>query len=338
MCSVPRDPAYRRRGRRLLFVLLAAAVLTSDLPAQTTLLFLELQSVVAYSSSARGFQFHSLTADDVMQKPSAGFDLVHKISGRTRDYGTLAVQARLAYDENRSGRVEFQLYNAFLKFKAGFADLWVGHNRPAWGLSTVLDNHGLLLPSLAMLGFGFDRDWGLGLNKDYPWGSAGLSLTTGSGMPLRLKGNYLLSGRVSRGDLLRENVSFGLSATFGRVLEVMGYHLMDDEPADLRALTLDVSYFWRNMETRADVMVGRKAGRNFVALFWRQGLIALAEGRLRLEFQPVLVKWGPDWESRLGGGISYQASPEIALRTMVWRDAERNDTRFVFQIYYYGTL
>ncbi|MDH4198200.1 MAG: hypothetical protein OEW05_12365 [Candidatus Aminicenantes bacterium] len=338
MCDARHRPAGRRPGRLLLFVLLAAAALTSELPAQSTLLFLELQGVVAYSSAARGVQLYSLLADDVMQKPSLGFDLVHKLSGRTRDYGTLAVQARLAYDENRSGRVEFQLYNAYLKMKAGFADIWVGHNRPAWGLSTILDNHGLLLPALAMLGFGFDRDWGFGLSKDTLWGSAALALTTGSGMPLHIKGNYLLSGRVSRGDLLRENVSFGLSAAFGRVLETMGYHLIEDEPVNLGSLALDVSYFWRNMESRADVMVGRKAGQNFVALFWRQSLVALEEGRLRLDFQPVLVKSGPDWTSWLGAGASYQASRDIALRTMVWRDGQRNDTRLVFQIYYYRNI
>jgi hypothetical protein len=338
MCNVRRAPAGRRRGRRFLFVLLAAAALTGELPAQSTLFFLEVQGVVAYSSAARGLQPFSLIADEVMQKPSLGFDLVHKLSGRTRDFGTLAVQARLAYDERRSGRVEFQLYNAYLKMKAGFADIWVGHSRPAWGLSTILDNHGLLLPTLAMLGFGFDRDWGFGLNKDYEWGGAALALTTGSGMPLHFKGNYLVSGRVSRGDLLKENVTFGLSAAFGRVLEVMGYQLMEDEPVGLASLAFDFSYFWRNMESRAEVMVGRKAGQNFLALFWRQGLVALAEGRFRLDLQPVLVKSGPDWKSWLGACVSYQASPDIALRTMVWRDGERNDTRLVFQVYYYRNL
>ncbi len=293
---------------------------------------------MAYSSAARGLQPFSLMAEDVMQKPSAGFDLVHKLSGRTRDYGTVAVQARLAYDEHRPARVEFQLYNAYLKVKAGFADIWIGHNRPAWGLSTVVDSHGLLLPTLAMMGFGFDRDWGFGLNKDYAWGDAALAVTAGSGMPLLLKGNVLLSGRVSRGDLLRENVSFGLSAAVGRVLETMGYDLLEDEPVDLGSLAFDVSYFWRNMESRADVMVGRKAGRNFLALFGRLGLVALEEGRLRLDLQPVLVNIASDWKTWLGAGVSYQASRDVALRTMVWRDVHRNDTRLVFQVYYYRNI
>jgi hypothetical protein len=322
----------------MLPALVALAALAGEARAQSTLFFLEVQGVLAYSSAARRLQPYSLQADDVMQKPSLGFDLVHKLSSRTRDYGTVAVQARLAYDEHRSGRVEFQLYNAYLKMKAGFADIWVGHGRPAWGVSTILDNHALILPTLAMMGFGFDRDWGLGLNKDYAWGSAAVALTTGSGMPLYLKGNYLFSGRVSRGDLLQENVSFGLSAAFGRVLDVMGYHLMADEPVNLATLALDFSYFWRNMESRADVMIGRQAGRSFLALFWRQGLIALAEGRLRLDLQPVVVKSGPDWTSSLGGCVTYQASRDIALRAMVWRDGERNDTRFVWQIYYYRNL
>ena len=80
-----------------------------------------------------------------------------------RDIGTLAVQARLAYDPEEGGKAQFQLYNAYFRYKAGFADIWAGHSRPALGLSSVLDSHALLLPTLAMTGYGFDRDWGVGI-------------------------------------------------------------------------------------------------------------------------------------------------------------------------------
>ncbi|MCK7470484.1 MAG: hypothetical protein MZU95_06595 [Desulfomicrobium escambiense] len=82
--------------------------------------------------------------------------------GRTRDIGVLAVQARLAYDQEGEHKLEPQLYNAYFRLKTKFAGIWIGHSRPALGLSSVLDGHALLLPAPAMLGYGFDRDWGSG--------------------------------------------------------------------------------------------------------------------------------------------------------------------------------
>ena len=168
--------------------------------------------------------------DDVMQKPSLGFDLVKRFSGKTRDIGVLAVQARLAYDQEGEHKLEPQLYNAYFRLKTKSAGVWIGHNRPALGLSSVLDSHALLLPAPAMLGFGFDRDWGLGLERDFGWGGAAASLTAGSGMPLYFKGNFLPAARVSKGVPARDNYSVGLSLARGNVLETMGYTLVGTSP------------------------------------------------------------------------------------------------------------
>ena len=110
---------------------------------------------------------------EVMQKPSLGFDYVQRFSGATGDFAVLAVQGRLAWNQEGEKTFEPQLYNAYLKFKLTAADLWIGHNRPRFGLSSVLDSHGTLLQPLAMMGFGFDRDWGIGFDKDFAGGSAG---------------------------------------------------------------------------------------------------------------------------------------------------------------------
>ena len=103
------------------------------LRAQSTLLFLELQAIGAYSTAAAGFQLFSLMPDDAMQKPSLGFDLVRRFSGRTGDIGVLAVQARLAYDQEGEHKLEPQLYNAYFRLKTKVAGIWIGHNRPALG-------------------------------------------------------------------------------------------------------------------------------------------------------------------------------------------------------------
>jgi len=306
--------------------------------AQTTLLYFELQGVAAYSTAARAFQLYSLMAEETMQKPSFGLDLVKRLSGKTRDWGVLAVEARFAYDQEGGHRLELQVYNAYIRYKAGFADIWAGHNRPALGLDYALDNHAVLLPGPAMLGFTFDRDWGVGAQRDYRWGSAAASLTAGSGMPLYFKGNYLAALRFSSGVLARDNFSIGASLAGGNVLETIGNNLIDAAPRSLAVAALDATYLWRNLENRVEVLAGRKAGSNIVLLFWRSGLNLMDDGRLKLEAQPSLMRTDGAWTCRLAGGVTYQVTADLSLRSMVQYDNGQKDARFVVQVYYYKGL
>jgi len=324
----------RRLGAWIFLTLVPAA----GVLGQSHLLYFELQGVAGYSTGENKAVFHSLSAEDVMQKSSLGFDYLLRLSGRSRDIGVLAVQARAAYDPAGDPKAELQLYNAYIRLKGGFADIWAGHSRPALGLSSALDSHALLLPTLAMLGYGFDRDWGAGLLSDFAWGNAALSLTAGSGMPLRLGGNFLASARVSKGVLARDNYSLGLSAAAGNILDVMGYHVMSDEPRPFRGVSADLTYLRDNLENRAEVFVGRKGGRDILALFWRLGVSLLEEGRLRLEAQPVLMRSGSDWTSLLSVGASLQITGDLALRSLVQYDRTARATRFVLQAYYYRSL
>ncbi len=319
-------------------ILLALAFAAGGASAQSRLFYLEIQGVGAYSTADRAFQAFSLTRDDVMQKPSLGFDFVQRITGRTRDYGVLAVQARLAYTQDARHPFQVQVYNAYFRYKAGFADLWAGHNRPALGLSSVLDSHALLLPTTAMLGFGFDRDWGFGAQRDFSWGGAALSLTAGSGMPLYLRGNYLASGRVGLGVPARDNYGLGLSFAGGKILDSMGYELMSPDPMSFTAVAADAAYLWRNLENRFEVVAGRKAGSNYLTIFWRGGLSLLEEGRLKIEGQPVVIKTAGTWSTMLAGGVTWLLSADLSARSMVLYDSARKDTRFVVQLYYYKGL
>jgi hypothetical protein len=299
-----------------------------------SLFFLEIQGVAAYSKAADGIQFASLKPEASMQKPSLGFDLVRRFSGTARDIGVLALQIRLAHNNRGGFPLEIQVHNAYFRWKAGFADVWAGHNRPPLGLSYPLDNHALLLPSPAMTGFGFDRDWGVGLQRDFAWGDAAAALTAGSGMPLHLKGNYLVSFRASKGVLARDNHSLGLSMAFGRVLETMGLHLVDQEPDPFGAVALDGTVLWRNLEGRFEALVGRKSGQTIAHFFWRGGLNLLEEGRLKLEAQPSVRRAGGMWDYLLAGGASLLINSDLAARAMVLYDHARRDKRFVLQLYY----
>lgn len=318
--------------------LLALILMAGGAGAQSRLFYLEIQGVGAYSTADRGFQAFSLTREDVMQKPSLGFDFVQRFAGRTRDYGVLALQARLAYGADARHPFQVQVYNAYFRYKAGFADFWIGHNKPALGLSSVLDSHALLLPTTAMLGFGFDRDWGLGAQRDLAWGGAAVSLTAGSGMPLYLRGNYLASGRVALGVPARDNYGLGLSFAGGKILDTMGYALMTPDPMPFAAIAADATYLWRNLENRFEVMAGRRAGTDFLALFWRGGLALLDEGRLKIEGQPIVIRTAGAWKTEAAAGITWLLSADLSVRSMVLYDSSLKDTRFVLQLYYYKGL
>jgi hypothetical protein len=324
------DPA-----RKALALVALLAALAAGLRAQSTLLYLELQAVAAYSTAEREVQFFSLMPGDAMQKPSLGFDLVKRFSGKIRDIGVLAVQARLAYDGPGESKVEPQLYNAYFRLKTKPLDLWIGHNRPALGLASGLDSHALLLPAPPMLGFGFDRDWGAGIARDTAWGGLAASLTAGSGMPLRLRGNYLVAARVFKGVPARDNASLGLSLAHGNVLEGMGYGPAMSDPLAWTVASLDATYLWRNFEHRAEVLVGRRGGALTALAFYRAGMALLREGRLKIEVQPGLWRREGAWDHALGAGLTYLFNADLAGRVIVFGGSGSGGARFAIQLYYY---
>jgi opacity protein-like surface antigen len=321
---------------------LTAALLASLLPtaalASSRLLYFEAQGVAGYSDKEDGIIFHSESAEDVMQKSSVGFDFIQRLSGETGDFGMIAVQGRLAYDPDAENEIEPQLYNAYYKHKAGWADIWAGHSRPAFGLSSVLDTHALLLPTLAMHGFGFDRDWGVSAGRDFAWGNLSASVTAGSGMPLRLEGNYLASARISKGVLSQDNWELGLSLGAGETLHTMGYEVMHDEPLPFAMTGADFTYLWDNYEARFEAMGGTNRDEDALALFACLGMNLLDEGRLKLEIQPEYSKIGEHDGFRFSAGPTYQLTDELALRAMYRYDEHDSENQAVMQIYYYRKI
>src|SRR4051812_30451294 len=124
----------------LIMVLAAVAAQAAD-----HLLYLEAQGIAGYSSAASKPIYYSMNKDAEMQKPSIGFDYVQKFTDGTRDVATLALQARLALVAEGGGKyhAQGQLYNGYLKVKTEAVDGWIGHNRPAFGLGSYFDSHGL---------------------------------------------------------------------------------------------------------------------------------------------------------------------------------------------------
>lgn len=299
------------------------------------LLFLEAQGVAGYSSMEKAVVHHSMTAAEPMQKSSVGFDLLRKFSGASGDTGTLAVQARLAWDPDAPNRLEPQLYNAYFRAKTPAAYVWAGHSRPAAGLESYFDTHGALLQALPMYGYGFDRDWGFGASRDFDWGDAALSLTSGTGMRARGAGNYLVSARAARGVLNRDNYSAGIYGSLGKIPEIEGYKVTDGAEMPYTAAGLDGALLWDRWELRGDLRAGEKAGMHYLAGLGRLGVNLLEENRLKLEAQAVYsgMEGMEGWA--LACGVSLAVTPALSWRTLFEYEDAMSDKRLVTQLYYY---
>jgi len=322
----------------LFWVGLAAACSLTPLAAADHLFFIEAQGIAGYSFFAREIVYYSHMDLESMQKSSLGFDYVQRFSSATRDIAVLSLQARLALDVREQVKMESQIYNAFLKFKARPVDFWIGHNRPQFGLASHFDQHAHLLQPLVMNGYGFDRDWGIGLERDTAWGDFGLSLTAGSGMSLRFLGNWLLAGRLAKGILEKDNYNFGLSVGFGKTLDVMGNYLLSETPLPFRLAGVDMTWLKNNWENRVEFAIGRKLGVNAAAVLWRLGLGLLRENRLKLEVQPALFREKGRNHIQLSCGLTFLANADWTLRAMYLYDRHSRDSRLVFQVYFYKGL
>jgi hypothetical protein len=315
------------------------------------LLYFEAQGIAGYSTEVRRPITYSQNPDAEMQKPSVGFDYVQRFSGGSGDVATFALQARLALtednppgtdygsNENRSKyTLEPQVYNAYLKVKTPLSYVWVGHNRPAFGLSSYFDSHGLILRTLAIQGFGYDRDWGGGLYRDFSWGDISASVTTGSGMPVYMKGNYMTAARISYGVQSQDNFNLGFSVGYGNTLDTMGYRLRDPEALPMKLGAVDLTILRNNLEHRFDVYAGTWLDKDTYAMSYRLGVNVDQEGRLKIEAQPTYWKFGEEKDYELALCLSSQVTSNLTTRLGYSYDHSRDDNRITLQLYYYRPL
>jgi hypothetical protein len=303
------------------------------------LLYFEAQGIAGYSSEVKKPIYYSMNPDAEMQKPGLGFDYIQRLSGESGDFATLAVQGRLALTEDGNNyKLEPQLYNAYVKMKTPVAYMWVGHNRPAFGLSSYFDSHGLILRTLAIQGFGYDRDWGGGLYKDFSWGDISASVTTGSGMPVYMKGNYMTAARVSYGVQSQDNFNLGFSLGYGSTLDTMGYRLRDPEPLQMRLAGVDLTILRNNLEHRFDLYAGTWLDKDTYAMSYRFGVNLDQEGRLKIEAQPTYWKFGEENDYQLALCFSSQVTSNLTVRLGYTYDHNTDDNRVILQLYYYQPI
>jgi hypothetical protein len=324
---------------KTLLVCLSLLSLTDRVQAADHLLYFEAQGIAGYSSEVKKPIYYSMNPDAEMQKPGLGFDYIQRLSGESGDFATLAVQGRLALTEDGNNyKLEPQLYNAYVKMKTPVAYMWVGHNRPAFGLSSYFDSHGLILRTLAIQGFGYDRDWGGGLYKDFSWGDISASVTTGSGMPVYMKGNYMTAARVSYGVQSQDNFNLGFSLGYGSTLDTMGYRLRDPEPLQMRLAGVDLTILRNNLEHRFDLYAGTWLDKDTYAMSYRFGVNLDQEGRLKIEVQPTYWKFGEENDYQLALCFSSQVTSNLTVRLGYTYDHNTDDNRVILQLYYYQPI
>ena len=317
-----------------LFVLLFTVFGVSAASASNSLLYFEAQGVTGYSSMSGGIVYHSMHKHDAMQKNGVGFDYIRKFSGEYGDFGTGALQMRLVWND-ADNKPQLQVYNAWFKLKTAPADVWVGHNRLPFGLSSYWNTHADLLQPLSMYGFGFEHDWGAGISRDFANGDFAAAFTTGSGMGLKTKGNWLVATRASHGVLSRDNYNIGVSFMGGKKLDTMGYTVMDDVPKDTLLGGVDFALNHDRLEHKAEFDLGRKNNRAAGAALYRIGFNFLEENRLKIEGQCVWTKQEGMSDVTLGFGTTYKINSRLTARAMYQWGREMKDNRVIFQLYYY---
>ncbi|MCX7010240.1 MAG: hypothetical protein NTY53_23875 [Kiritimatiellaeota bacterium] len=308
--------------------------------ADSQLLYLELQGVGGYSSELRKPVYYSMNPEAEMQKPSVGFDYLARLASERGDWGSVGLQGRVALAVDDEGRMqgEPQIYNAWFRLKTPLTDVWVGHNRPALGLGSYFDSHALLLRTLPIQGFGYDRDWGVGTYRDFAHGNLQLSATTGSGMPIYLRDNYMLAARAALGVLNDDNYTVGVSIGQGRTLDTMGYTLRQPDPLGMRLVGADCAWMWNRLENRFDLFAGEWLGESTTAVMYRLGVLLDAEGRFKLEGQPTYATVAGENSWLWSACFSWLVTADLTFRIMYQYDDAEADHRVIGQLYYYKRL
>ncbi|MDR2400157.1 MAG: hypothetical protein LBD73_00720 [Deferribacteraceae bacterium] len=317
--------------------------------ASESLFFLEAQGIIGYSSLEDKIVYRSSeNIYEPMQKNSVGFDYIRKISSDNGEFGTFALQTRLAYNADED-KPEYQIYNAFLKLKSSVADVWIGHNRTAFGLASYTDTHSELLMPLTAYGYGYERDWGLGLQRDFQSSDIRFSLTTATGMPIEYHGNYLAALRYSYGVLGRDNYNAGISFLAGETQETRGFEFASHELHSTYLADIDFTYLGiYGFEYRIELIGGIEEEEEVYAACAKIGLNWLNFDGPKIESQFVFSKKGDVTVFSTSLGASYLLTSSLKISLMYEHmemsdDSMKNmgmseskvDNRVVAQIYFY---
>jgi len=328
--------AMRSISKRYLFFLFYVLLLAGSVYAEDSMLFLESQMVYGYSSLLNSPVYYSLDSEHAEQKPSVGIEYRKRYTLDNQDLAGWTFQGRFAHDDANDTRTETQIYDAYFDYKFWFADIWAGHNRPAYGLNTILDTHQYLLQTLSAEGIGFERDWGGGVYTRFGEADLNITFTSGSGYMLDYSGNYLINTRISYGILNKDNYTAGVSFANGQIYDMVDYHRLRDNLCQTTSGGMDFSMNIRKWEFKFETSIGNMSGNNVNGTLVRVGYNLLAKNRLKLEVQPVFVtNIDNGTYSKIYCGASYTFTDNLAFRAMYEYNGIDNDHSVVGQLYFH---
>jgi hypothetical protein len=208
-------------------LLIVALLLVAIAPAgaqSAELVTWEVQAITGYHDG--------LTAQKLPQLNDIGGSYFQKFAGKSGDWAALNLQYDIAWTGSTVDVPQplgtslltrynmrpllFRLHQADFELKrlGAFTTLWVGHNRPAFGLNPVIDTHGTTWHTLVMQNLGVEEDWGVGGNGYLGSTDYRFSVTTHSDMALDDKG-ALAALRWGFGDPTQTSTFWGVSGEAG---------------------------------------------------------------------------------------------------------------------------
>lgn len=341
--------AERGRGRTasrwvLPFILILAAAPAAG-GEVSTVLSLEAGGLVSYSD------LDGWSADGVFsQTNELGFEYFGKASGERGDFLTFDLQTRLSYDPARPDDEPWaiEVHNAWLEYKLGLGQqVRAGHFEPAFGLERAVDTHGTLLQTLAMDAVGAKHDWGVAYRGQLGGADLEVAAQIGSGMGIERKdGSFLATARASTppGGAFR----IGGSLLHGRTLDSMGMRTIPQplysETATERTMAgADAEWSAGALDLSLDAAAGWIEDQGAVGGLLQVGAPFPRTDALRVEAQ-FSAWWEEhvDEEAALSAVVcaSYRLTPGWTLRAAIASDRSYgnipDETRLVFQAYYYG--
>ena len=314
----------------LLFFFAAGCTYASD-----TILSLESQMVAGYSSLQDKTIYYSIDPNHAEQKPSIGLNLTKRYTNSAGDWGGVSFQGRVAQDDANDNHIETQIFDAYFGYKFWFADMWLGHNKPAYGLNSILDTHSALIQTLTADGTGFERDWGMGFYSTYGEGDINITFTSGSGYMIYYSGNYMINTRLSYGILDKDNYTVGLSFRNGQIYDMIDYHRLNDNLYSTTSGGMDFSWNVKRFEFKFEASIGTMGTSDINGTLLRIGYNLIPKNKLKLEVQPVLsrtIDQGPAY--KMYCGISYALTNYLAIRAMYEYNNFTNDHMSIGQVYF----
>jgi hypothetical protein len=284
-------------------------------------------------------------------KTAVGFDYVGQLYGPNGEALLWDVQARLTYDSRltRWEQLAIEMDDAWVEYQFDPEDaIRGGHFAPCFGLEPSVDTHATLFQTLQEVDIGYKSDWGVAYRRMADNAELAMALQAGTGMGLVHRDNSFLASARLGGDAGPE-LRAGVSALFGNVLygapsrTLRGPNYSNDTIRKAR-IGVDAQSQLGPWLWRGEASFGRDSDNTVVGLLGEANytIPELPDVTITAQARAWSDDTGHSEQSRIlaGLGASWKVLPEWTVRGAAFReerpDIVADDTRVLFQLYYYA--